>query len=46
MLQEFLGAIRERRAPQMDGREGRRDLAVVTAAYRAIAEQRSVEVET
>jgi predicted dehydrogenase len=45
MLHEFVQAIHERRAPQMDAREGRRDLAVVMAAYRSIAEQRSVEVE-
>jgi len=46
MLHEFLGAVREARTPRMDGREGRRDLSVVMAAYRSIVEQRPVEVET
>jgi predicted dehydrogenase len=46
MLREFLGAVREERTPRMDGREGRRDLSVVMAAYRSIAEQRPMEVET
>ena len=45
MLREFLGAIREARTPRMDGREGRRDLSVVMAAYRSVAEQRPVEVD-
>ena len=46
MLKEFLSAIREKRAPSMDGRAGRRDLGVVLAAYRSIKEERPVEVET
>ena len=46
MLKEFLSAIREKRAPLMDGRAGRRDLGVVLAAYRSIKEERPVEVES
>ena len=45
MLREFLAAIREARTPRMDGREGRRDLSVVMAAYQSIVERRPVEVE-
>jgi UDP-N-acetyl-2-amino-2-deoxyglucuronate dehydrogenase len=45
MLAEFLGAITTGAAPEMDGLEGRRDLSVVLAVYRSIAEGRPVDVE-
>ena len=34
-LEDFVGAIRENRAPRCDGREGRRSLVVVDALYRS-----------
>jgi UDP-N-acetyl-2-amino-2-deoxyglucuronate dehydrogenase len=34
-LEDFVGAIREKRAPRCDGREGRRSLVVVDALYRS-----------
>jgi predicted dehydrogenase len=42
MLRAFDDAMRAGRAAEMDGVEGRRDLAVVLAAYRSIAEGRPV----
>jgi len=45
MLREFVDAVRAGRPPEMDGAEGRRDLAVVLAAYRSLATGRPVEVE-
>jgi predicted dehydrogenase len=45
MLREFADAVRRGRPPEMDGSEGRRDLAVVLAAYRSIAERQPVTVE-
>ena len=44
MLSAFRDAMERGRAPEMDGAEGRADLAVVRAAYRSIAEGRPVEV--
>lgn len=44
MLREFVTAIREKRKPEMAGEEGRRDLAVVLAAYRSLDLGRPVEV--
>jgi predicted dehydrogenase len=38
MLRVFADAMASGRAGEMDGAEGRRDLAVVLAAYRSIAE--------
>jgi predicted dehydrogenase len=35
VFEDFIGAIREGRAPRCDGREGRRSLAVVEMIYRA-----------
>jgi UDP-N-acetyl-2-amino-2-deoxyglucuronate dehydrogenase len=35
VVRDLIGAIRESRAPQVDGREGRRSLATVLAIYRA-----------
>jgi len=43
MLSAFRSAIERGRAGDMDGAEGRADLAVVLAAYRSIAERRPVE---
>ena len=43
MLTAFREAMRTGIAREMDGAEGRRDLAVVLAAYRSIAEGRPVE---
>lgn len=45
MLEEFVDAVRSGRSPEMDGAEGRRDLAVVLAAYRSLATGQPVEVE-
>jgi predicted dehydrogenase len=44
MLQAFDLAMTTGRADEMDGEAGRRDLAVVLAAYRSIAERRPVEL--
>jgi predicted dehydrogenase len=35
LFRDFIGALRENRAPQVDGAEGRRSLAAVLAVYRA-----------
>jgi predicted dehydrogenase len=43
MLTAFREAMRTGIAREMDGAEGRRDLAVVLAAYRSIAEGCAVE---
>ncbi len=45
MLRAFHEAIRRGTAPETDGVSGRRDLAVVLAAYRSVAERRPVDVE-
>src|SRR5437773_1146062 len=45
MLSAFDEAMRADKAPETDGAAGRRDLAVVLAAYRSIAERRPVDVE-
>lgn len=45
MLAEFVGAVTAARAHEMDGTEGRRDLAVVLAAYRSIETGQPVDVE-
>jgi predicted dehydrogenase len=45
MLRAFDEAVRTGTAPESDGASGRRDLAVVLAAYRSVAERRPVEVE-
>lgn len=44
MLRAFDDAMTRGRASEMDGTAGRRDLAVVLAAYRSIAEGRPVEL--
>lgn len=44
MLKAFDLAMTTGRADEMDGEAGRRDLAVVLAAYRSIAERRPVEL--
>jgi predicted dehydrogenase len=44
MLRAFDHAMTTGRASEMDGAAGRRDLAVVLAAYRSIAERRPVEL--
>jgi len=44
MLRTFHDAIVRGKADEMDGREGREDLALVLAAYRSIEERRAVEV--
>lgn len=44
MLKAFDHAMTTGRADEMDGAAGRRDLAVVLAAYRSIAERRPVEL--
>jgi len=45
MLRAFLGAITTGVPPETDGREGRRDLAVVLAVYRSVRERLPVDVE-
>ena len=45
MLRAFDDAMRTGTPPETDGAAGRRDLAVVLAAYRSIAERRPVDVE-
>ena len=44
MLKAFDLAMTNGQADEMDGEEGRRDLAVVLAAYRSVAERRAVEL--
>jgi predicted dehydrogenase len=45
LLGEFIEAVRAGRPPEMDGEEGRRDLALVLAAYRSVEAGRPVDVE-
>jgi len=45
MLRAFLHAITTGLAPETDGGEGRRDLAVVLAVYRSLRERQPVDVE-
>ncbi|MFQ5829061.1 MAG: Gfo/Idh/MocA family protein [Candidatus Methylomirabilia bacterium] len=45
MVMEFVRAVREGRPPQMNGTDGRRDLALVVAAYRSSESGLPVEVE-
>ena len=45
MLKAFLEAMTTGRPPETDGAEGRRDLAVVLAAYRSLRERCPVDVE-
>ena len=45
MLREFVAAARAGRTAEMDGREGRRDLALVLAAYESLKTGQPVEVE-
>jgi predicted dehydrogenase len=44
MLKAFDDAMTTGCAPEMDGAAGRRDLAIVLAAYRSIAERRPVDL--
>lgn len=44
MLRAFADAVGSGRPPETDGRSGRRDLAVVLAAYRSVAERRPVDL--
>ena len=43
-LEDFVGAIREKRPPRCDGREGRRSLALVDALYRSARAAAPVEL--
>lgn len=45
MLAEFVTAVRGGRDPEMDGRDGRRDLALVLAAYGSLRTGQPVEVD-
>ena len=45
MLRAFLHAITTGLAPETDGGEGRRDLAVVLAVYRSLRDRQPVDVE-
>ena len=44
IIEDFVDAIRNRRAPICDGREGRRSVEVVEAIYRSARERRVVQV--
>jgi UDP-N-acetyl-2-amino-2-deoxyglucuronate dehydrogenase len=44
MLRAFRDAVTTGKPPETDGADGRRDLAIVLAAYRSVAERRAVEV--
>jgi len=44
MLRAFAEAVGSGRLPETDGASGRRDLAVVLAAYRSVAERRPVDL--
>lgn len=43
-FQDFVAAIREQRAPRVDGHEGRKSVAVVEAVYRSAACGQRVEI--
>lgn len=45
MLGEFISAATAGRTPEMDGREGRRDLALVLAAYRSLETAQPIDAE-
>ncbi|HEY2518392.1 MAG TPA: Gfo/Idh/MocA family oxidoreductase [Polyangiaceae bacterium] len=45
-FEDFVGALRDRRAPQVDGAEGRAAVAIVTAVYRSAREGRPVAVDS
>jgi len=44
IIEDFVGAIRDRRAPVCDGREGRRSVEVVEAVYRSAREKVQIEL--
>ena len=44
MLAAFADAVDSGKPPETDGASGRRDLAVVLAAYRSVAERRPVDL--
>jgi predicted dehydrogenase len=44
IIEDFAAAIRERRPPICDARQGRRSVAVVEAIYQSAREQRVVDV--
>jgi predicted dehydrogenase len=43
-FQEFAQAIREKRSPSVDGREGRKSIEVIEAIYRSARTQTPVEL--
>jgi UDP-N-acetyl-2-amino-2-deoxyglucuronate dehydrogenase len=43
-LADFMVAIEERRRPAVDGREGRKAVALIEAVYRSVATGRTVEL--
>ena len=45
VLADFVAAIRDDRAPAVDGREGRRAVALIEAIYRSAATGRSTAVD-
>jgi predicted dehydrogenase len=45
ILEDFVAAVRERRAPRCDGVEGRRSVALIEAIYRAAALRAAVAVQ-
>jgi UDP-N-acetyl-2-amino-2-deoxyglucuronate dehydrogenase len=45
-FEDFVGAIREGRAPRIDGAEARAAVAIVTAVYRSARERRTVTLAT
>lgn len=44
-FQDFANAIRDQRAPLVDGREGRRSVALIEAIYRSAREHRAIELD-
>jgi predicted dehydrogenase len=42
--QDFAAAIREKRAPLIDGREGRRSIELIQAIYQSGREQKTVQL--
>lgn len=43
-IEDFVGAIQDNREPSIDGREGRRAVALIEAIYRSAKEARAVDV--
>ena len=44
IIEDFVDAVRDRRPPVCDGREGRRSVEVVEAVYRSAREKRPIDL--